>query len=61
MNEFIYMVKSRAYRIYNESQYENLMVPAVQIGFDIKKEDNLTKITLTGTKKQFAELKRRMG
>jgi len=55
------MVKSRAYRIYNESQYENLMVPAVQIGFDIKKEDNLTKITLTGTKKQFAELKRRMG
>lgn len=57
---YVYVVKSRVYRVYNEAQYDNLVSSAEAIGFDIKKEEYLTKITLTGTKEQFKKLKKMM-
>ena len=45
----------RVYNVYCESGYEEVRIPADAVDLKVKTEDYLTKITLTGTKEQFAE------
>ena len=43
----------RVYKASNESQFEDVMYPAGRAKLKTKIEDYCTKITVTGTKKQF--------